>query len=108
MDESPAVDKVRLDLITRGDPALAREFLSDLIDEAATTIENVQTAIAGNDQSRVRALAHTLKGMSAEVGAARLRAAAAALESETDPAMWDVRLEGARAALADLRSVCGR
>jgi HPt (histidine-containing phosphotransfer) domain-containing protein len=105
MDEPPILDRARLDLITRGDAALANEFLGDLIAEATDVLEQLGPAIASGDRFAVADLAHRLKGMSAEIGALRLRAAAAALEAEDRPERWGEGIERAVMALHELRSL---
>ena len=94
-----------MELITRGDAALADEFLRALIDEATGTIERLRSTISANEPVAVVDLAHSLKGMATELGALRLRAAAAALEAEAKPERWGGHLDGAITALAELRSL---
>lgn len=104
MDDVPIIDRTRLELITRGNAARADEFLAALLEEAEDILAGLQTLLAGEDRGAVKDAAHTLKGMSAEVGALRLRAAAAALETEAEPARRLDRLNAINAALAELRS----
>jgi HPt (histidine-containing phosphotransfer) domain-containing protein len=105
MEDLPIVDRARLDLITRGDAALAQEFLGDLIAEATDVLDQLGAVIGGGDRVAVADLAHRLKGMSTEIGAPRLRAAAAALETEGDPERWGGHVECAVIALHELRSL---
>jgi len=105
VDELPILDRARLDAITRGDNALAAEFLHDLIVEGEAILAQLRTSIATNDRPAVAELAHSLKGMSTEIGAVRLRAVAAALEAETHPERWRVHLDSARNAIDELRSL---
>jgi HPt (histidine-containing phosphotransfer) domain-containing protein len=109
MDELPVIDRVRLELISRGSPARAAEFMGALLEEADDILAHLGVLIAdaGADRGAVSDAAHTLKGMAAEVGALRLRAAAAALETETKPARWPGQLEAVTAALEGLRSYFG-
>jgi HPt (histidine-containing phosphotransfer) domain-containing protein len=104
MDVLPIVDRARLKLIARGDTALGNEFLDELVTEATTIVERLGATIAAGDRPGVRDLAHNLKGMAAELGALRLRAAAAALDAELEPERWPQHLDAAITALADLRS----
>jgi HPt (histidine-containing phosphotransfer) domain-containing protein len=101
--EIPVLDGTRMALITRGDTALAAEFLDALIEEAGAVIARLRAACAAGEPIVVRDLAHALKSMSAELGALRLRAAAAELEAEADLARWPERLAGAVAAHDELR-----
>jgi HPt (histidine-containing phosphotransfer) domain-containing protein len=105
MEDLPILDGARIELISRGNGALAHEFLQALIDEATETIGRARALITAGDQRGVADLAHTLKGMAAELGALRLRAAAAALEVEAQPNRWAGHLDGTIAALAELRSL---
>ena len=107
MDQPLVLDRERLDLITRGNSARADEFLKALLEEAEDILARLQTLLAGEDRSAVSDAGHTLKGMAAEVGARRLRAAAAALEAEAEPARWRSRCEDVSAALTELRSHLG-
>jgi HPt (histidine-containing phosphotransfer) domain-containing protein len=101
--ELAALDGTRLDLITRGDAALAAEFLEALVEEGGAVLARLGTACTAGEPVAVRDLAHALKSMSAELGAQRLRAAAAELEAEAGPARWPALLAGAVAALDELR-----
>jgi HPt (histidine-containing phosphotransfer) domain-containing protein len=102
VDELPILDRTRLELITRGNTALADEFLGALFVEAAELITRAEAAIADGDRVGVSGAAHTLKGLATELGAHRMRAAAAALEAEVQPALWHGMLERINASLAEL------
>jgi HPt (histidine-containing phosphotransfer) domain-containing protein len=102
VNDLPILDGERLLLITRGSSALADEFLEALASEAAELLDRAQHLTGSGDRVVVNDIGHTLKGMAAEVGAPRLRAAAAALEGETDPARWPDRLAQLHGALAEL------
>jgi HPt (histidine-containing phosphotransfer) domain-containing protein len=106
MDDLPIIDRARLELITRGNTARADEFMGALLEESEEIIVRLRTLIAGADidRTQVSDAAHTLKGMAAEVGASRLRAAAFALEGEVDPARWPGQLSAVTVALAELSS----
>lgn len=107
MAEVPILDRARLELITRGDAALADEFLRALIDEADAMFERLRALLMSDDRGAVAAVAHTVKGGAAELGVMRLREAAAALEAETQPARWPDRLDALATALAQLRTLIG-
>jgi len=104
MDEVPILDRARLELITRGKPALADEFLGALFEEVNEILERLTGLAAGSDRRAVRDAAHTIKGMATELGAMRLRAAAAALEAEAEPARWPESVARLYASLAELRT----
>jgi HPt (histidine-containing phosphotransfer) domain-containing protein len=106
MDDLPIIDRVRLELISRGSAARADEFMGALLEESDDILVQLRTlvATAGIDRSAVSDAAHTLKGMAAEVGASRLRAAAAVLETEADQARWPGQLNALTIALTELSS----
>lgn len=108
MTELPVIDRTRLELITRGDAARAAEFLDALLTEAADLLGQLAPQLSRAERSPVADIAHTLKGMAAEVGALRLREAAAVLEAETDPARWVFETNDIYAALGELRAEIGR
>src|ERR1700735_3755066 len=103
MDDVPILDRARLELITRGNTALAREFLHALFEDADALLEQLSALVAGGDRLAVSDLAHTIKGNATELGAMRLRDAAA-LETELQPARWPQSVEHVRVALDELRS----
>ena len=79
-----------------------------MLAEADDLLAQLVTLRQGTERIPVADIAHTLKGMAAEVGALRLREAAAALEAEADPARWKSGTTDIRAALDELRSEIGR
>ena len=87
MELLPIVDRVRLSTISRCDAERARDYFGALADEAQTACERLREALATGDEHALHEIAHSLKGMALEIGAPRLAAAAAALESERDPAL---------------------
>lgn len=104
MDDLPVLDRARLGLASRGNTALADEFLNALFEESTSLIGRLGDLIAGDDGAAVADVAHTLKGISAELGAMRLRAAAAALEAQPQRARWGEAAERIRVALAELQA----
>jgi HPt (histidine-containing phosphotransfer) domain-containing protein len=100
----PILDRDRLKLITRGNGKLAGEFLGALFDEADQLLARLGVLLRSDDRIAVADAAHTLKGMAAELGTMRLRAAAAGLEMETEISRWPEHVESVRGALAELRS----
>jgi len=103
VDDLPILDATRLNLITRGDTRLANEFLDDLVVEADELMLRLGILVSSDDRAAVSDVAHTLKGMATELGAQRLRAVAAALETEAVPARWPEDIGRLNAALAELR-----
>ena len=103
--EPAVLDRDRMRQITRGNDALAADFLRSLIEEADDLLARLELAIALYDGDAVRDLAHSLKGMATELGAHRLRAVAILLEAEREPARWPECSAGARTAVAELRAL---
>ena len=103
MDDVPVLDLTRLELITRGSSARAREFLEALFEETDAQLERLNALLAGRDGIAVSDVAHTIKGTAMELGAMRLRAAAAALETESDAERWPTCIGNIASALAELR-----
>jgi HPt (histidine-containing phosphotransfer) domain-containing protein len=104
VDAVPVLDRIRLDLITRGNAALAAEFLAALFEEADGMIQRLDGLLAAGDSDGVTDVAHTLKGMAAEVGATQFRLAAATLEAKTESARRPGDIQRLRTALAELRA----
>jgi HPt (histidine-containing phosphotransfer) domain-containing protein len=105
VDDLPVIDAARLTLITRGNTALAAEFLAGLVEESDGLIERLRILLDGKpDAAAVRDAAHTLKGMAMEVGALRLRAVAAVLEAESEPKLWPEYVGHLSAALDEVRA----
>jgi two-component system sensor histidine kinase EvgS len=98
----PILDRARLDLITRGSAARADEFLGALLEEADELVARLPVLLANADAVGVSNIAHTLKGMAAELGASRLRFCAEALQDETDPARWIEHVDAVKNALTEL------
>jgi HPt (histidine-containing phosphotransfer) domain-containing protein len=104
MTDIPILDCVRLDLITRGSAKLADEFLVALFEEADGLLDRLGALLANGNRVAVTDAAHTIKGIAGELGAMRLRAAAAALEAEGLPARWPDGVKRVHDALVELRS----
>ncbi len=62
-------------------PELARELIDIYLRDTATKLDSLHTAIKHNDADTLRMLAHTLKSSSAQVGAIRLSALCADIET---------------------------
>jgi HPt (histidine-containing phosphotransfer) domain-containing protein len=103
VDDPPILDRERLKLITRGNAALAAEFLGVMFEEADDLIQRLDGLLARGDRVAVADVAHTLKGMASELGAMQFRIAAVALETEAQPALWPEDVARLRATLTELR-----
>jgi HPt (histidine-containing phosphotransfer) domain-containing protein len=103
VDDPPILDRERLTLITRGNAALAAEFLAVMFEEADDLMQRLDGLLASGDRVAVADVAHTLKGMASELGAMQFRSAAVALETEAQPARWPDDVTRLHAALAELR-----
>ncbi len=82
---SAAVDRGRIEAVCGGDEALAVELIGMLVEDAAPIVDDLGACVQANDAARIYELAHSLKGIAANVGAAELRDAAALLQAETAP-----------------------
>lgn len=103
MDDPPILDRERLASITRGNAALAAEFLAVMFEEADGLLLRLDGLLDSGDRGAVEDVAHTLKGMASELGATRFRIAALTLEEGAQPARWPHDIVRLRAALAELR-----
>ncbi|HEX4894001.1 MAG TPA: Hpt domain-containing protein, partial [Hyphomicrobiaceae bacterium] len=74
-------------------------LLADLAQESGRSLNAIKSALAEGDLNRVQALAHLLKGMAGNVGAARLAGTAAAIEAAAP------RIEGVAARMGELETV---
>jgi HPt (histidine-containing phosphotransfer) domain-containing protein len=106
---SVAVDRARIEAICGGDDALAIELIGMLLDDAAPIVDELGTCVKSNDIVQVNELAHALKGIAGNVGAAPLRDAAGRLQTVTAPGAAPVagilasELAAITAALDDVR-----
>lgn len=75
--DAPVIDRAHLDSVTYGDRSLRRELL-ELFDRQATILV---ARMRNCDATALAALAHTLKGSAAGIGATWVAQAAAAAES---------------------------
>jgi HPt (histidine-containing phosphotransfer) domain-containing protein len=103
MDHVPILDPARLSLITRGDGDLANAFLRDFIGEANGILARLAALHEPADRAAVADLAHSLKGIAAEIGAERLRRCAVQLETSALPQAWSARGADAIEALNEIR-----
>jgi HPt (histidine-containing phosphotransfer) domain-containing protein len=103
-DDVPILDRARLELITRGNVELAGEFLDALFEEVDALLVRLKALIGGSDRVAVSDVAHTIKGNATELGAMRLRSAAAFLETAEHPAQWPGCVERLYTALDELQA----
>ena len=85
----PAIDVAALDALEQAigdDRAFLRELVETYLEDAPRQIEALRTGLGTRDVERVHRAAHTLKSISATVGAEALSAAARELETLTLPA----------------------
>lgn len=80
-----AVDRGRIEAVCGGDDGLAVELIAMLVDDAAPIVDALASCLQTNDDAQVNDLAHSLKGIAGNVGAAELRDAAARLQAATAP-----------------------
>ncbi|MBM9613589.1 Hpt domain-containing protein [Desulfobulbus rhabdoformis] len=67
---------------TAGDEELLEELLTLFKDSSSADLEQLQTAIAGEDTDGIVRAAHSLKGASASLGIEGIRGIAMAMESD--------------------------
>lgn len=104
----PDVDLARLAEITGGDRVLRRGLVDTFIQSGQRALADIGSGLPKNDRERVCRAAHTLKGAAANMGAASLQRAAAALEaaSRTEPEATLADLAGSVASeFASARSI---
>ncbi len=85
----PAIDVAVLDALEQAigdDRAFLRELVETYLEDAPRQITAMRTGLGGGDVEQVHRAAHTLKSISATVGANALSAAARELETLTLPA----------------------
>jgi HPt (histidine-containing phosphotransfer) domain-containing protein len=102
--EAPAgaIDRAHLARMTFGDRSLERELLHLFDRQAAILIGRMQSG----DAAAVGALAHTLKGSAAGIGAGRVAHAAAAVEQATTSADRAAAIQGlAQAVMAARKAI---
>ena len=83
LDRSALIDRLM------GDEALAHEILETFIKEVPRQIDTLKLASRGADRELIQRTAHTIKGASANVGAASLKEASGRLEVAAAAAEWD-------------------
>jgi two-component system sensor histidine kinase/response regulator len=110
--ERPEITLARFREVTMDDPVLARGLIASFAESGEQALRDIEAGMAEKDFARVQRAAHTLVGASANMGAARLEAAAVAMESaagEGNGAAIDNLLGAARlrfrAALSELRAL---
>lgn len=76
-----------------GEPDPLVELSETFVVESARNMQRLMTAIEAGDHSELRRAAHTIKGMSATVGAARLSAMSREIEKSEAGAVTGARLD---------------
>jgi CheY-like chemotaxis protein/nitrogen-specific signal transduction histidine kinase len=108
------ISRARFDEVTMGDAVLARGLIESFEESAEKSCAELAAALGRHDFAAARRAAHTLVGASANLGAVRLEAVAAALEQAAlreDGVAMRPLVEAARtrldAALAALKAAKG-
>jgi HPt (histidine-containing phosphotransfer) domain-containing protein len=99
-----ALDYERVEEATGGDPEFVRELMDLFMEDARERVEELRSAVTGQDADAVARSAHKLKGSSSNVGAMRVSELAKILEdrgragdvSGTAPMVTQVELELAK------------
>jgi HPt (histidine-containing phosphotransfer) domain-containing protein len=95
---------LREELQLEGEPDVVRELIDLFLQTVGAVVDQMRAAVASNDAALLTRGAHTLKGNAGNLGAGRLAALAAALESQGRVGA----LGGAAATLADLERELAR
>ncbi|HEY5718856.1 MAG TPA: response regulator, partial [Gammaproteobacteria bacterium] len=80
----PDINVARLREVTMGDAVLARGLVETFVASVERCIDDIEGGLARADIALVRRAAHTVVGASANLGAGRLQAVAAAMEAAAD------------------------
>jgi polar amino acid transport system substrate-binding protein len=94
-----------------GNGQLYRRLLTKFAVNQAGTVDKIEAALHAGDLERARLLAHTLKGVTGNIGAETLQAAAGALETALrgeDETAWDGLLEDATRSLNEVLASLSR
>ena len=103
----PEVSLARFREVAAGDAVFARGLAASFIDSVGKSLAHIRTGLAAGDLGLVERAAHTVVGSSANMGATRLQALAAAIEEaarKKDGAAVAELLSGARARLDAVRA----
>ena len=102
------IDRDRLESLTAGEAEIAVELLEALLEDAGPLVESAGASAERQAWGELKETAHALKGISGNLGAARLREAAEALESaarsDGSPAVAGI-MDEVRSALERVRAV---
>lgn len=101
---APILDLRYLVEVTSGDKKFIAEILGDYLHEMETYLNDLDASLASRSYDVALRAAHTIKGASANIGAARVRDLAGRLESQAQKGT----LEGATVLVKILRSEIGR
>jgi HPt (histidine-containing phosphotransfer) domain-containing protein len=103
----PAIDRGHLARMTFGDRGLEHEVLELFDRQAALLIERMRKVDGLGDGAVVGALAHTLKGSAAGIGASRVASAAQGVELAASSSAGDVSraLDRLAAAVAEAQAL---
>ncbi len=79
--EKPELMLARFREVTMGDPVLARGLVETFVASIGQCLQQAEAAVAAGNEEQLYRSAHTIAGSAANLGAARLEAVAASLES---------------------------
>ena len=106
-ENPPEISLARFRELAAGDEVFARGLAATFIDSVGKALAHIRTGLAGRDLVLVERAAHTVVGSSANMGATRLQALAAAIEESArkkDGAAVAELLSGAQARLEAVRT----
>ena len=79
-DQDPDIDAARLEEATGGDAEFMRELLELFLGDVQTHVDALAAAVSAGNTADAKQAAHTIKGSSSNVGAARVQKIAFAME----------------------------
>ncbi len=96
LDTLPVFDEAELFERLGDNEKLLHDVLEMACSDLPLRVSQLQQAIAEDNRSRLRLAAHTIKGIAANLGAERLRQAAALLEKRADSSLQQLQLQLSR------------
>lgn len=113
MNNLPSLNWQQLNNLAEDSPEFALQLLNLFLADAIAQLENLKAAIAQENRTAIRGIAHQLKGASANVGAIALNQLATALEQQVwgddqsnqlSLSSLEPLIEGLEQALVDIRA----
>lgn len=103
MSAPPVIDGGRLQSVCGGEPELAVELVEALIEDAHPLVTSTAALAVRRAHGELREAAHALKGIAGNIGAVRLQAAAATLETAAAAADADLDWVGIAGVICEVQ-----